>query len=446
MSNLYRWATSSSEATPTAADAAEADTPNEDADTGNRRSERLASTRSAANLQLPSRSRYPSPQQRVRDLSSARSPRSPSSRQDDHFSFDNVMDADAIRALVQETCRASIAASTTAVTAMLPDAVRTTVRDQVRDVTSLTRKPELPAFDKANIEIWIRRVENAFIRAGITLIKDRFAFLESKIGIDTDPKITEYLFVSDPDENTWTAFVDHLKKRYGRTQRQRVQSLISGTEFDGLQPSAVCALMKEKAGKVTVDDLIKEHIYRRLPVELQRQFAQEYETMTSSQLSELADSFYDKDGRPLHSSTTTSVNTIGGGVSNAPSTPTLHQHYSSRPSAAPNSSSSSNGFTGVFNDDNNDVNAIRQRQAQKQRYNNNNNAGSNNGSRSSNNNNNNRSNNNNNNDRYASKSSPIGSNGLCHFHEKFGNDAIKCVSGCKRWSAHSAGKGQASRQ
>ena len=321
MSNLYRWATSQSESTPIAADPVEADTPTEDADTGNRRSERLASTRSAANLQLPSRSRYPSPQQRVRDLSNSRSPRSPASHQDDAFSFNNVMDAEAIRALVQETCRASISASTTAVTAMLPDAVRTTVRDQVRDVTSLTRKPELPAFDKANIEIWIRRVENAFIRAGITLVKDRFAFLESKIGIDTDPKITEYLFVPDPDEATWTSFVAHLKKRYGRTRRQQVQSLITGTEFDGLQPSAVCALMKEKAGKVTVDDLIKEHIYRRLPVELQRQFAQEYETLTSAELSEIADAFYDKDGRPLHSSTTTSVNSIGGGGLQRPVNP-----------------------------------------------------------------------------------------------------------------------------
>ena len=80
------------------------------------------------------------------------------------------MDADAIRALVQETARASIAASTTAVTSMLPGAVRTAVQEQVRDVTSLTRKPELPAFDKGNIEIWIRRVENAFIRARISLV------------------------------------------------------------------------------------------------------------------------------------------------------------------------------------------------------------------------------------------------------------------------------------
>ena len=443
MSNLYRWATSSSEAAATAANAPEAETPVEDAETGNRRSERLASTRSnAANLQPPQHSRYPSPQQRVRDNSSSRSPRSPAARQGDAFNFENVMDADAIRALVQETARASITASTTAVTSMLPGAVRTAVREQVRDVTSLTRKPELPAFDKANIEIWIRRVENAFIRAGIDLVKDRFAFLESKIGIDTDPKVTEFLFVPDPDETTWTSFITHLRKRYGRTRRQQVQSLITGTEFDGLQPSAVVALMKEKAGKVTVDDIIKEHVYRRLPVELQRQLAQDHETMTADQLAEAADAFYDKDGKPIHSSTTTGVNMIGGGVSNAPSTPTLPSNSSSRPSTASSIPSSSNGFTAAFNNvDNNDINAVRQRQQQKQRYNNNNNNNNNNNKNNAN-----GSRANNNNDRHTSKTPSINANGLCHFHDKFGDEAFKCASGCRRWSAHQAGKGRGSQK
>ena len=96
------------------------------------------------------------------------------------------MDADSIRALVQETVRASstaaVQASVASVGAMLPEAVRDVMQSQVRDVTALTRKPELPAFDASNIEIWIRRIENAFTRASITNVKDKFAFLESKIG------------------------------------------------------------------------------------------------------------------------------------------------------------------------------------------------------------------------------------------------------------------------
>ena len=146
------------------------------------------------------------------------------------------MDADAIRALVQETLRAStaasVSASVTAVGATLPDAVRTAVRDQVRDISALTRKPELPSFDTSNIEIWIRRIENAFTRASITAVKDKFAFLESKIPTNADPKITEFLCADPLTTTTWDNFLIYLRRRYGRTKRQQVQSLISGTEFE----------------------------------------------------------------------------------------------------------------------------------------------------------------------------------------------------------------------
>ena len=375
-----------------------------------------------------------SPQQRLRDRVAARTPSPSPTASSSTFHFPAAtMDADAIRTLIQETLRASttaaVQASTSTVGAMLPEAVRNAVQDQVRDVTALTRKPDLPTFDVNNIDIWIRRVENAFTRAAITRVKDKFAFLESKIGITSDPKITEYLCADPLTDATWDSFILYLKKRYGRTKRQQVQSLITGTEFDGLQPSAVCAAMREKAGSVTIDDIIKEHLYKRLPVDLQRQLAQEMETMTSSEFAELADSFYDKDGRPLHATTsTTSVNAVNSS-SNASSTP--------------------DAFTSAFDADSADINAVRARQWQKQTYNarsnNNNNNNNNNNSRSTNNSSSNSRNNNA--DRSNNKDgSKVKANGLCHYHDKFGNDAKNCVSGCKRWSSHQSGNGRAGRQ
>ena len=41
------------------------------------------------------------------------------------------------------------------------------------------KKPELPPFDPANIQIWIRRVNAAYSRAGIDTAKDKFAYLGS---------------------------------------------------------------------------------------------------------------------------------------------------------------------------------------------------------------------------------------------------------------------------
>ena len=435
MSNLFNWVTSA--ATPTG-NAATPSEPEDEAATpppapqetdAIRRSTR-ACVINRNNLQLPPQEpRRLSPQERLR-IRAGRSP-SPSptaSAAAQHFEFQApTMDADAIRALVQETLRASsiaaVQAATMTVQETLPEAVRSAMNEQVRDVTALTRKPELPTFDSANIETWIRRVENAYTRACITKAKDKFAFIESKVGVNSDPKVTEFLCVNPQTDATWTDFLAYLRKRYGRTKRQQIQSLISGSEFDGLQPSAVCSLMKEKAGQVTVDDIIKEHIYRRLPVELQRQLAQDAETMSAAELSELADAFYDKDGRPLHTASNSSVNAVA---------------------AASNSPSSADNFTAAFDDDYGDVNAVRARQAQKQRYNNNNarsQGNSSNNSRYSNSAN--RPSNSSSNARGNNKTI-INSSGICGYHAKFQNDAQKCAPGCNRWSAFQQKNGQAS--
>ena len=95
--------------------------------------------------------------------------------------------------------------------------------------------------------------------------------------------------------------------------------------------------MVEKAGSITVNNIMKEHIYKCLPVDLQRQLAKEMDTMTAAKISEFTDSFYDKDGCPIHSTTTSTVNAI----------------------AAPNSPSTPDSFTAAFNNNNSDINSIR---------------------------------------------------------------------------------------
>ena len=458
MSGLYNWLASSSgdateggtpaPSTPTLPQPEEdAATPDNDAaatpdDAARQRSSRAVLS-NPYNLRVrPHEGRGVSPQQRLRDRIAARTPSPSPTTSTSNFSFPSTtMDADSIRALVQETVRASstaaVQASVASVGAMLPEAVRDVMRDQVRDVTALTRKPELPAFDSANIEIWIRRIENAFTRASISSVKDKFAFLESKIGTSADPKITEFLCANPLTNATWDAFLAYLRKRYGRTKREQVQSLITGTEFDGLKPSAVCALMREKAGNVTVDDIMKEQLYKRLPTELQRQLAQEADTLSASELAELADAFYDKDGRPIHVSTaTTSVNSIGGGGSSS-FNPNAHSNAPSTPTA----------FTTAFDADQADINAVRARQGQKQSYNNANRSNNNNNRTSGSSSSANARSYNNNGDRFNAKDSPkIKANGLCHYHDKFGEEAKNCATGCKRWAQHNAGKARAGRQ
>ena len=78
-------------------------------------------------------------------------------------------------------------------------------------ISSKPKKPDLPAFDTRNIEIWLKRVDAAYTRAGVTAPKDKFAFLEAKIAVDTNPRINDFLF-GDATDARWKEFVEFLKE------------------------------------------------------------------------------------------------------------------------------------------------------------------------------------------------------------------------------------------
>ena len=308
------------------------------------------------------------------------------------------------------------------------------------------RKPELPAFDKSNIEIWIRRVEAAYARVRVTDPKLKFAYLESKFAVNADPIVNEYLFNPDANADTWTSFLDYLRKRYGRTTKQEALSVINGTSRDGRTPSQLVAVMKEKAGSVTLNDVLKEQLLKELPSDIHRQIVDRVDGLTFEQTGELADKWFDKDGKPLLSTTPSTVHSIDAyGSTPRPSTPSS----TASASAPPPSFEGLPNFTPPFMDPESDpdINAIRFRQGQKQSFRVQNGSnprgrgGQQNGQRggqrggSSN--------------RGASSSNGNNSNSnstqkkVCPFHIKYGEQAERCMPWCMLYPQHSL-KGKAS--
>merc|ERR1711951_45899 len=107
---------------------------------------------------------------------------------------------DAIREQLRREVRAEFRNETAAAAAAIPDAIR--------------KKPEIPPFDKAHVEIWVKRTENAFIRANITAINEKFAFLETKFPVGFDPKIDEFLY-GEATDDAWVSFLAYLRKEFG---------------------------------------------------------------------------------------------------------------------------------------------------------------------------------------------------------------------------------------
>ena len=301
------------------------------------------------------------------------------------------------------------------------------------------RKPELPAFDKANIDIWIKRVESAYARVRVIDPKLKFAHLESKFDVNADPVVNEFLFREDATDQTWSDFLAYLRKRYGRTTKQQALSVINGTSRDGRTPSQLVAVMKDKAGSVTLDDVLKEQLLKELPADIHRQIIDKVDGLSFEQTGELADKWFDKEGKPLLATTPSTINNVSA------------SENATRPST-PSSSASASTFTSPFEDpeEEADINAVRFRQGQKQSFRVQNgsstrgrsqNGGQNGGQRGG--------NFNRPQDSASGSGNGKGNGGgssqkkVCPFHIKYGDQAERCLPWCMLHPTHKP-KGKAS--
>ena len=283
-----------------------------------------------------------------------------------------------------------------------------------------SRKPELPDFDSKNIDMWLKRVENAYRRSGVTDPKDKFAFIEPKFTVDSDPRINELLF-GDGTAEEWTAFENYLRSRYGRTKAQQAATILDGTPRDGKLPSEMFAHIKERIGTLTIDELVKEMVMRELPTEVRRTIHDKVKNLDGVETMKVADEYFDKNGKPLHRATNNPINAVNevpdlidtedeseavNAVSRrfhkkfrpprqqqgqARANPTQKQQQTSRP---PNAS-----FTPAFGE--------RRTHTGKPTV------------------------------------KPIN---LCRWHKQFGKDAYTCEAGCDRFQGSNAGKAKAGRQ
>ena len=306
---------------------------------------------------------------------------------------------------LQRVTEAAIAAATAAATAL------TAAQNKVR-------KPELPAFDKKNVELWIQRVEAAYTRSSITLPKDKFAFLEPKFPVDFNTVINEFLFGAATAER-WTEFLNYLREEYGRTVRQQTNFLLSSHSRSGMRPTQFLVNLQDKTKKVKIDDIHKEIILKSLPADVQHSLLDKLEDMSAKELATAADKYFDKEGRPINSSTA-SVNAVR------------------QEQQQDDSNDFSTPHTAPFSDEDSDVNAVSGRRFSrdnkfgggyssfkpKPKFSN-----SSSSSFSSNRNN-------------ASRSSNnvIKPSGYCWCHEKFKDQANNCYQGCKRFSQHTGKK------
>ena len=175
--------------------------------------------------------------------------------------------------------------------------------------TTHKRKPELPPWDPKNLEAWIRRTENAFLRAGVKEPKDKFAFLESIISVDLHPSVNKF-FSGTASQGNYDSFLAFLRTRYGRTKEQKVASALEGVRRNGRMPVDLMATIHERMDNVTIDDIKKAHLLRELPPSVREQLCPKADTLSPDELAAAADVYFQRDGSLKCSSNRSSVNSV----------------------------------------------------------------------------------------------------------------------------------------
>ena len=326
-------------------------------------------------------------------------------------------------------------------------AVAAALANQTSQVQAL-RRPDLPPFDKVDIEAWIRRVEFAFARANVINALNKFAFIEKLFNSRDDSTVNAFL--NGPQTNDrWTEFLAYLRERYGRTRQQMVQSLLNGPSRDGRRPTELAAYINEQIGDVTIDDIKKEVLLKAMPGVVRQHLSSKLDTLDFKETAKECDKYFDKSGKLKEPANTPSVSNIG----------VLKQPQQQQQKQQPTTTSTT-PFSSPFSDEeSSDVNAVRFRQGQKQSFNVSNRSSSRGrsssnfggGSSSNNNNNDTFNRNSNNNSRFGiANSSSNGANStatkhVCHFHVKYGEKAQNCEGSWCLLKNKIAPKGQASR-
>ena len=299
------------------------------------------------------------------------------------------------------------------------NAVEAALANVPRPTVCANRKPDLPAFDTKHIEVWIQRVEAAYARASITSPKDKFAFLESKIDINLNPKLNAFLF-GPPTQAAWTEFLVYLREEYGPTKRQQAKTLLDGIRRDGRRPSQFLAQVVEKTKDLTLDDIRKEVILRDLPPQVCHALSAHAKNSTAEEIAKLADDYFDRDGQHLHATTAAPINNIDKAAAEADGDEddinAIGPHFHERRKGK--AFTRTGNFTPAFGNNQpsstayNQTSSNQRTQQQQQRKQSNN----------------------------RHNSPP-----LCRYHTKWGDAAIKCEPGCIHFSSHKDPKAQAGR-
>jgi hypothetical protein len=141
---------------------------------------------------------------------------------------------------------------------------------------------KLPPFWREDIELWFAQMEFAFDAARITSTKTKFQYAMAELDHSALQAVRD--LVVNPGQTPYETLRERLVAEYSASATEKVRQLLQTARLGDQKPSQFLRYLKNLAGGVATDELIKTLWLRALPLRTQEILA----VVASAELDDLA--------------------------------------------------------------------------------------------------------------------------------------------------------------
>lgn len=270
------------------------------------------------------------------------------------------------------------------------DSLRSSRPQQQDGARAKLQKVHIPKFNERNPDLWFAQVERSFALSEVTSENDKFdvvsVHLEDHVLLSVEDLIT-----NPPDSDKYSTLKDRLITKFSESSESKLRRLIQGGETNGMKPTSILAHMKRLAPGKGNEAIIRTLFLGQMPESI-RPFLTVWEEEDLEKLAKAADKMIEANNGSNNNNYNNSNNSVG--PLPAPSVDAISTHMN---------------FADICR-------AIKELTEKVEKLQQDHSKG-----------------------RHRSRSKSANrsrdSQGLCYFHQKFGNTARNCKPGCPRYKS-----------
>ena len=148
---------------------------------------------------------------------------------------------------------------------------------------------KLPPYWPQDPLVWFAQVEAQFTTHRINKESSRYAHVVASLSPDIAQEVRD-LIITKPDTTPYSTLKAALVARTSESEQRRLQQLLTEEELGDRKPTQLLRRMRQLLGdRVLEDSILRQLFVQRMPTNVQQILASSSETLSITQVAELAD-------------------------------------------------------------------------------------------------------------------------------------------------------------